>query len=70
MSRTLLTGWYGLQCPARCGPGTPSGRAEELGVEYGPRPPCDAGSPHRAPAEVVDRLRSVSRLIRGAEPST
>jgi transcriptional regulator GlxA family with amidase domain len=29
----------------------------QLMLEYAPRPPFDAGSPERAPAEIVDRLR-------------
>ncbi len=37
-------------------------QAIQLGIEYDPQPPFDAGSPHRAPAEVVALLRSRSRL--------
>ncbi|MFG2957766.1 DJ-1/PfpI family protein [Streptomyces sp. NPDC048291] len=40
----------------------------QLGIEYDPQPPYDAGSPRTAPAEVVDLLRSSSRFILGAEP--
>jgi putative intracellular protease/amidase len=29
----------------------------QLMLEYAPRPPFDAGSPERAPADIVDRLR-------------
>jgi len=29
----------------------------QLTLEYAPRPPFDAGSPERAPAEIVERLR-------------
>ncbi|MEV7324829.1 DJ-1/PfpI family protein [Streptomyces sp. NPDC093970] len=39
----------------------------QLGIEYDPRPPYDAGSPRRAPAEVVELLRSRSRFILGRE---
>ncbi|MFJ9351647.1 DJ-1/PfpI family protein [Streptomyces sp. NPDC101237] len=39
----------------------------QLGIEYDPRPPYDAGSPRRAPAEVVELLRSQSRFILGRE---
>ncbi|TMD01562.1 MAG: DJ-1/PfpI family protein [Chloroflexi bacterium] len=38
-------------------------QAIQLGVEYDPQPPFDAGSPHRAPAEVVDLLRARSRFL-------
>ncbi len=37
--------------------------AIQLGIEYDPQPPYDAGSPDRAPAGVVTRLRSRSRFI-------
>jgi putative intracellular protease/amidase len=36
-------------------------QAIQLGIEYDPQPPFDAGSPHKAPAEVVELLRSRSR---------
>jgi putative intracellular protease/amidase len=35
----------------------------QLGIEYDPHPPFDSGSPSKAPAEVVERLRSRSRFI-------
>jgi transcriptional regulator GlxA family with amidase domain len=35
-------------------------QAVQLGIEYDPQPPFDAGSPHKAPAEVVELLRSLS----------
>jgi transcriptional regulator GlxA family with amidase domain len=35
-------------------------QAVQLGIEYDPQPPFDAGSPHTAPAEVVELLRSLS----------
>jgi putative intracellular protease/amidase len=38
-------------------------QAIQLGIEYDPQPPYDAGSPDRAPAEIVARLRSRSRTI-------
>jgi putative intracellular protease/amidase len=37
-------------------------QAIQLGIEYDPQPPFDAGSPSTAPAEVVDALRSRSRF--------
>ncbi|MFD8819242.1 DJ-1/PfpI family protein [Streptomyces sp. NPDC059627] len=45
-------------------------QAVQLGIEYDPQPPYDAGSPQKAPAEVVDLLRSMSRFILGAQQST
>ncbi|MFD4502903.1 DJ-1/PfpI family protein [Streptomyces sp. NPDC058457] len=42
----------------------------QLGIEYDPQPPYDAGSPEKAPAEVVERLRSMSRFILGQEQPT
>ncbi|MER5519659.1 DJ-1/PfpI family protein [Streptomyces sp. NPDC002763] len=45
-------------------------QAVQLGIEYDPRPPYDAGSPQKAPAEVVEQLRSRSRFILGqGQPS-
>jgi putative intracellular protease/amidase len=38
-------------------------QAIQLGIEYDPQPPYDAGSPDRAPAEIVTRLRARSRFI-------
>lgn len=43
--------------------GDEQAQAVQLGTEYGPRPPYDAGSPHKAPAALVDRLRAGSRFI-------
>ncbi|MER5528507.1 DJ-1/PfpI family protein [Streptomyces sp. NPDC002677] len=45
-------------------------QAVQLGIEYDPQPPYDAGSPQKAPAEVVEQLRSRSRFILGqGQPS-
>ncbi|MEU6552330.1 DJ-1/PfpI family protein [Streptomyces sp. NPDC046915] len=44
-------------------------QAVQLGIEYDPQPPYDAGSPEKAPAEVVELLRSQSRFILGQEPT-
>ncbi|MFH8469392.1 DJ-1/PfpI family protein [Streptomyces sp. NPDC017991] len=38
-------------------------QAVQLAVEYDPRPPYDAGSPRKAPAHLVEQLRSRSRFI-------
>ncbi|HEY4811007.1 MAG TPA: DJ-1/PfpI family protein [Solirubrobacteraceae bacterium] len=37
-------------------------QAIQLGIEYDPQPPFDAGSPHKAPAEIVQALRNLSRF--------
>jgi transcriptional regulator GlxA family with amidase domain len=37
--------------------------AIQLGIEYDPQPPFDAGSPEKAPQEVVAALRSRSRFL-------
>ena len=38
-------------------------RAIQLGIQYDPQPPYQAGSPDSAPAEIVASLRSRSRFI-------
>ncbi len=40
-------------------------QAIQLGIEYDPQPPFDAGSPEKAPAELVARLRDNSRFVVG-----
>ena len=40
--------------------GDPTAQAIQLGIEYDPQPPYDAGSPDRAPAEVVATLRALA----------
>ncbi|HEY2718938.1 MAG TPA: DJ-1/PfpI family protein [Solirubrobacteraceae bacterium] len=42
-------------------------QAIQLGIEYDPQPPFDAGSPHKAPADVVALLRGNSRFVVGDE---
>jgi putative intracellular protease/amidase len=42
--------------------GDTAAQAIQLGIEYDPQPPFDAGSPDKAPAEVVALLRSRSRF--------
>src|SRR5205814_8691144 len=37
-------------------------QAIQLGIEYDPQPPFDAGSPSKAPAEIVQLLRGHSRF--------
>jgi putative intracellular protease/amidase len=41
-------------------------QAIQLGIEYDPQPPFDAGSPRTAPAEIVELLRARSRFVPGA----
>jgi transcriptional regulator GlxA family with amidase domain len=44
--------------------------AIQLGIEYDPQPPFDAGSPAKAPEEIVELLRSRSRFLTGdAQPA-
>jgi transcriptional regulator GlxA family with amidase domain len=48
-------------------------QAIQLGTEYDPQPPFDAGSPEKAPREIVELLRSNSRFVVGEDalaPST
>jgi putative intracellular protease/amidase len=42
-------------------------QAIQLGIEYDPQPPFDAGSPQKAPAEVVELLRNRSRFDTNAK---
>ena len=44
-------------------------QAIQLMIEYDPQPPYDAGSPDRAPAEIVRTLRSGSRFLLTGRPS-
>ena len=39
--------------------GDEAAQAIQLGIEYDPEPPFDAGSPDKAPAEIVEAVRSV-----------
>lgn len=43
--------------------GDEAAQAIQLGIEYDPQPPYDAGSPDRAPAQIVASLRARSRFI-------
>jgi transcriptional regulator GlxA family with amidase domain len=47
--------------------GEPVAQAIQLGIEYDPQPPFDAGAPNKAPAEIVELLRSRSRFVAGEE---
>jgi transcriptional regulator GlxA family with amidase domain len=37
-------------------------QAIQLGIEYDPQPPFDAGSPQKAPADIVEAVRAYSRF--------
>ena len=45
-------------------------QAVQLGIEYDPQPPYDAGAPQKARTDVVELMRSRSRFILGQEQST
>jgi putative intracellular protease/amidase len=51
-----------LQLAARIG-GEQLAQAIQLGIEYDPQPPFDAGSPVKAPAEIVEAVRAYSRFV-------
>jgi transcriptional regulator GlxA family with amidase domain len=53
-----------LSLAARIG-GDHVAQAIQLGIEYDPQPPFDAGSPAKAPAELVSLLRDRSRFEQG-----
>jgi transcriptional regulator GlxA family with amidase domain len=38
-------------------------QAIQLGIEYAPQPPYDAGRPESAPPEIVDMLRAHARFV-------
>jgi transcriptional regulator GlxA family with amidase domain len=52
----------GLTLAARIA-GDEIAQAIQLGIEYDPQPPFDAGSPDKAPAEIVALCRSAEALI-------
>ena len=39
--------------------GTEVAQAVQLGIEYDPQPPLDAGSPEKAPGEIVELVSAV-----------
>lgn len=45
-------------------------QAIQLGIEYDPEPPFDAGSPEKAPAEIVEAVRAYSRFTTEQVPLT
>ncbi len=46
-------------------------QAVQLGIEYDPQPPYDAGSPEKAPPELVELVRQVvaAQDARDAQPA-
>jgi putative intracellular protease/amidase len=49
--------------------GDQTAQAIQLGIEYDPQPPYDAGSPDRAPADLVRTMRARSRFILTGRPT-
>jgi transcriptional regulator GlxA family with amidase domain len=64
MALTLLERMYGKEMA----------QAAQLGIEYDPRPPFDAGSPSKAPSDIVDLVKatidaaSLEAAPTGAQP--
>jgi len=58
----------GLALAARIA-GDKVAQAIQLGIEYDPQPPFDAGSPDKAPEEVVALCRNVEALIDAGQPA-
>ena len=44
-------------------------RAVQLGIEYDPQPPFDAGAPSKAPAEILDLVRTIMARAEAALPT-
>jgi hypothetical protein len=42
----------------------------QLALEYDPRPPFDTGSPSKAPAEIVEFVRSQLDALAAPEPTS
>ena len=60
MALTLLGHMYGPQLA----------EGVQLAIEYDPHPPFDTGSPSKAPAEIVEFVRSQLNTLAAAEPAT
>jgi transcriptional regulator GlxA family with amidase domain len=60
MALTLLGRMYGRQLA----------EGIQLGIEYDPQPPFDSGSPSKAPAEIVEFVRSQLNTLAAAEQAT
>lgn len=48
--------------------GTDVAQAVQLGIEYDPQPPYDAGTPEKAPAAITAALRARSRFVLTGQP--
>ena len=59
MALTLLARMYGPELA----------QITQLGIEYDPQPPFDTGSPSKAPAEMVEVVRSQLNTLAAAEPA-
>ena len=59
MALTLLARMYGPELA----------QITQLGIEYDPQPPFDTGSPSKAPAEMVEVVRSQLYRLAAAEPA-
>jgi transcriptional regulator GlxA family with amidase domain len=60
MALTLLGKMYGPQLA----------EGVQLAIEYDPHPPFDTGSPSKAPAEIVEFVRSRLNTLAAGEPAT
>ena len=60
MALTLLGKMYGPQLA----------EGVQLAIEYDPHPPFDTGSPSKAPADIVEFVRSQLNTLAAAEPAT
>ena len=56
--------------PVRAIAGEEVAQAIQLGIEYDPQPPFDAGSPQKAPAVLVENMRAASRFVLEGEAAT
>lgn len=60
MGLTLLARMYGAQLA----------EGVQLAIEYDPQPPFDTGSPSKAPAEIVEFVRSQLNTLAAAQPAS
>jgi transcriptional regulator GlxA family with amidase domain len=51
LALTLIGKWFGPEMS----------QAVQLGIEYDPQPPYDAGAPSKAPAEILELVRAVAQ---------
>jgi hypothetical protein len=60
MALTLLARLYGPELA----------QGFQLGIEYDPQPPFDTGSPSKAPASIVEFVRSQLNTLAASEPAS